>query len=249
MIDHFSVKLTSSDMLNIKSLNGYQIYGCLAALFKEETAEWLHHNIRSPLSQNITHDLTDNKIIWEINSFDEILSEEIAEIFADTKEFHAQKAGMFLSVESIEHEQIKSFSDIRRRSSVLTDKRYVELNFRTTTALKRNGEFLIFPDMELILKNWWNNWNMIFPDTPFDDEDAFRLLVRGTYISSYRLSSSTYRMKGNDIKGFYGSVTVGNRLSEPMKELLNSLFVLSEYSGTGVKTTLGMGKTQFAVSN
>ena len=247
MIDHFSVILTSSDISNMKTLNGYQMYGCLAALFKEETADRLHNNTRSPISQNII--FNDNKIIWEINSFDELLSEETADILHQNKVFHAQKADMLLSVESVEHERIENFSDIRKKTSALIGHKYIDMNFRTTTALKKNGEFLVFPDMEMILKNLWNNWNMIFPDTPFDDEDAFRLLVRGVYISSYRLNSSIYRMKGNDIRGFYGILTVAHRLSQPMQEIFTALLVLSQYSGTGVKTTLGMGKTNISISN
>ena len=51
-------------------------------------------------------------------------------------------------------------------------------------------------------------------------------------------------MKGNDIRGFYGSITIGSRLSPPMKELLCALLYFSQYSGIGVKTALGMGKTK-----
>lgn len=73
------------------------------------------------------------------------------------------------------------------RSAALMERKNVRLNFLTATALKQNGEFLLFPDMELILKNLWNSWNAIFPETPFNDENALRLLVRGTYITSYHL--------------------------------------------------------------
>ena len=224
-----------------EKLNGYQMYGCLMSMLKEETAEWLHENSRSPISQHIIYDK--NSFQWEINLFDEILSYEIGEVLSDTKEFHAQKAGIDLYIDSVKHEELKDFSDIRKQSIQLMKSGNTEIYFRTTTALKKDGEFLLFPDMELILKNWWNTWNSIFPNNPFDDEDALRLILKNTYIQSYRLSSSIHRMKGNNIKGFYGNMTIGNRLSEPMRELLNALLVMSEYSGTGVKTALGMGKT------
>ena len=248
MIDHFSVMLHSSSAPNEHKLNGYQIYACLLSMLKEKTAEWLHENSRSPISQNIITVTKDNSILWDINVFDEILADEISEALAKTKEFHTQKADILLSIDSVDHQRIKNFSDIRRRSSGLTDQKNIRMNFQTATALKKNGEFLLFPDMELILKNLWSSWNNIFSETPFDDEDALSLLVRGTYITSYHLSSSVYRMKGNNIRGFYGNIIIGNRLSEPMKELLNALLVLSEYSGTGVKTALGMGKTTIQIS-
>jgi len=248
MINHFLVTMRSQGKMK-EFLNGYQMYGCLAAMMKTETAQWLHDNIRSPLSQNIIFDKQNQKFIWEINSFDELLSDEIAEILQKNKEFHAQKADMYFSTESIRHEQIKGFADIRPLSAKLMEEKYISLDFLTTTALKKNGAFLVFPDMEMILRNWWNSWNMIFPDTPFDDEDAFLLLVKGTFISSYHISSSVYRMKGNDIRGFYGNMIIGNRLSHPMKELLHALMVMSEYSGTGVKTTLGMGKTCISIAS
>lgn len=244
MIDHFSVMLSSSSPLNAHRLNGYQIYACLLSLLSKETAEQLHQNNRSPISQSIIPDKNGSNILWDINVFDEGLADEIQELLEKTKEFYARKSDITLNIDHTTHKTIRIFSDIRKISSALIEQKNIQMDFQTTTALKKNGEFMLFPDMELILNNLWNNWNNIFPETPFDDEDALRLLVRGTNIVSYHLSSSVYRMKGNNIRGFYGNIIVGNRLSEPMKELLYALLVLSEYSGTGVKTALGMGKTR-----
>ena len=243
MINHFSVKLGSSVQSDEQKLTGYQIYACLLSMLKEETAEFLHENSRSPISQNILARSGKGEFLWEINVFYDTLADEIAGVLAGTKEFYAKKADIRLMIDSVQHTTVKNFADIRSRGAAMADRRNIKFDFQTTTALKKSSEFLLFPDMELMLKNWWNSWNIIFPDTPFDDEDALNLLLRGVYITSYHLSSSVYRMKGNNIKGFFGSITIGNRLSEPMKELLNALLVLSEYSGTGVKTALGMGKT------
>ncbi len=248
MIEHFSVLLQPSAAGKEQKLNGYQLYGCLLEMLPSETAEWLHENSRTPISQNIIACPAENGFLWEINVFEEDLAAEISEALVKTKEFYAQKADILLKINRVDLQSIKNFSDIRSRSAALMEKKNIRLNFLTATALKQNGEFLLFPDMELILKNLWNSWNTIFPETPFDDEDALRLLVRGTYITSNQLSSSIYRMKGNNIRGFYGNIIIGSRLSEPMKELLYALLMLSEYSGTGVKTTLGMGKTAIQLS-
>lgn len=248
MIDHFSVMLQPSAAWHEQKLNGYQLYGCLLKMLRSETAEWLHENSRTPISQNIIPCSAEKGFLWDINVFDEGLSAEIAEVLANVKEFHAQKADVLLKICRVDHQTIRDFSQIRSRSAALMEQNIIRLNFLTAAALKKNGEFLLFPDMELMLKNLWNSWNTIFPATPFEDEDALRLLVRGTYIMSYHLSSSVYRMKGNNIKGFYGHIVIGNRLSAPMKELLYALLVLSEYSGIGVKTTLGMGKTVLQLS-
>lgn len=226
------------------SINGYQIYACLLEMLSPETAERLHENIRSPISQNIVKDKNSGKYIWEINSFDNELSEELSDILKVSRTFHAEKADTEFRIESVKRDYIGGFRDIRQRTSALMEQSRIKLDICTTAALKKSGEFLLFPDIELIIKNLWKRWNDVFPDNPFDDDDALALLLHGVYISAYDLSSSIYRMKGNDIRGFYGSITIGSRLSPPMKELLCALLYFSQYSGIGVKTALGMGKTK-----
>ncbi len=249
MIDNFRVKLHCETGTDFKGCSGYHVYACLMEMLSEETAEYLHLNEKTPLSQNIEFSKSDSTAVWNINSFDERISAELENALEKQSEFLVEKIGTVLHKDSLERKRISGFAELRKETDGLLESGTANLGFATTTALKKNGKFLLFPDMELILKNLWNSWNNIFPEQYLEDEDALKLLLMGTYITSYELSSSHYKMKGNAIRGFYGRITVGSRLSVPMKELFCALLALSQYSGTGVKTALGMGKTILSEHN
>jgi hypothetical protein len=77
--------------------------------------------------------------------------------------------------------------------------------------------------------------------TVIDDEDATAMLINGLRISSYRLSSGYYPLKGAKIPGFIGEVTLTARLPSALMELAKPLLYFSRYGGTGIKYALGMG--------
>ena len=131
MIDHFSVLLQPSAAGKEQKLNGYQLYGCLLEMLPSETAEWLHENSRTPISQNIIACPAENGFLWEINVFEEDLAAEISEALAKTKEFYAQKADILLKINRVDLQSIKNFSDIRSRSAALMEKKNIRLNFLT----------------------------------------------------------------------------------------------------------------------
>ena len=74
-----------------------------------------------------------------------------------------------------------------------------------------------------------------------EDDDAIQMLTNNLRIRSYRLKSSTYRLKQNSIPGFCGEIVISSKLSPPMLELWKILLIFSEYAGIGIKTALGMG--------
>lgn len=74
-----------------------------------------------------------------------------------------------------------------------------------------------------------------------DDEDMLRMLTEGVKINGYRLSSTTFRMKGQHIPAFTGTLRFHVRLAAPIQTIWNALLLFGAYSGVGIKTALGMG--------
>lgn len=143
MINHFSLTL-STHKKSSEKLTGYQIYACLLSMLKDETAEQLHQNVRSPISQSILSSPKENVLNWEISVFDESLTDEIANALAKNKEFYSHKTDTILQIDSVQQETIKDFFDIHRRSSSLSEHRNIEVSFKTTTALKKTVSFCYF---------------------------------------------------------------------------------------------------------
>ena len=242
MIDHYKIDLSFDNSQIFRSNPGYALYGCLMDMLPYELCEQMHENAKTPISQNIEYNNISGTAVWNISSFDKELSAVLDKLFKEKLEFTIERDGIVLSLESLERTHISGFADMRKYSDKISGNQNMTLQFLTTTALKKNGEFLIFPDLELIIDNLWNQWNIVFPNNPLDDEEVLRLIKHLSQINTYNLSSSRYKMKGCSIRGFYGKLTVTNRLSAPLREILAVLFAFAEFNGVGVKNALGMGK-------
>ena len=51
-------------------------------------------------------------------------------------------------------------------------------------------------------------------------------------------------MKGTVIPGFQGYIDITPKLSVPLMEIFKLLMIFSNYSGVGIKTSLGMGNVK-----
>lgn len=115
----------------------------------------------------------------------------------------------------------------------------VRLRFLTPTTFKQNGDYVLFPTKDLIMQSLTNKWNewaqkFVLEDVVWDN----------CKISRYDLKSVNYNLKGAKIPGFIGYVDLAFWGSESMIRLGNMICEFGNYSGVGIKSTLGMGGTK-----
>ena len=248
MIDNYNIKLLYNSEEGFHNNPGYRLYSCLMEFFPEKLCDSIHDNSKTPFSQNILYDNSKGTAIWQICSYDSEITNSLDKVLKENTEVYLKNDDITLKADIVDKSCINGFGDIRKLSSQIAESRSISLCFRTTTSLKKNGEYMLFPDLDLIIDNLWKQWNNVFPNTSFEDDDLLDLLKRKTFISSYDLKSSCFKMKGSNVKGFYGKITVTNKLSPPLKEILASLLIFSQYNGIGIKNALGMGKTTVVVT-
>ena len=244
MIDRFTLSFTYDPHKRFFANPGYHLYGCLMPHLSDDTIDRLHANERTAISQSLLYHNHTHTAEWSVSSFDEALSEELDTVFRRTDTFTLEKDSITLCKTALSRQHIDGFPDLRQQIEPYANSPYTVLSFQTATALKRNGQFLLYPEAEWVIKNLWNTWNQAFPNTPLDDDNALALLVSHTSISAYSLSSAVYFMKNTAIHGFTGTLTLYNHLSPPLRILLQVLLTLASYTGVGVKTSLGMGRTE-----
>ncbi len=114
----------------------------------------------------------------------------------------------------------------------------IRLRFLTPTSFKQSGEYTLFPTKDLIMKsltNKWNNWAKRFTlgDMEWDN----------CKISRYDLRSINYVLKGIKIQAFVGYIDIYFWGGESLIRLGNMICNFANFSGIGIKTTLGMGGT------
>lgn len=117
-------------------------------------------------------------------------------------------------------------------------KKNIRLRFLTPTSFRQSGQYVLFPTKDLIMQsltNKWNSWaqRFVLGDMKWDN----------CKISRYDLRSISYVLKGVKIQGFIGYVDIFFWGGESLIRLGNMICNFGNYSGIGIKTTLGMGGT------
>jgi CRISPR-associated endoribonuclease Cas6 len=118
-------------------------------------------------------------------------------------------------------------------------KRNIRLSFLTPTTFKQDGQYVLYPTKDLIMQSLTNKWNQQAKEFILED-----MIWDNCKISRYNLRSILYRLKGIRIQGFVGYVDLSFWGSESIMRIGNMICNYANYSGTGIKTTLGMGGTK-----
>ena len=116
----------------------------------------------------------------------------------------------------------------------------VDVEFVTTTSFRRDGQYVIFPEIYLLIQSLLNRWNT-FADGFKIEDDVSKMLATFCRVAEYDLRTQIFLLEHQKITGFCGKMTVklsGNRI---VNNLLALLFEYANYAGIGIKTALGMG--------
>ncbi len=122
--------------------------------------------------------------------------------------------------------------------------RRFNLNFTTPTAFAQNRTYLPLPVPTLMFRSWLERWNHFAPVYLGSDE-LIGYLEGAIALSRHKLQTRSFQVHSGKVNGFTGDVTlqVLHRTDPLLANVANLLVHYAQFSGTGVKTRLGMGKT------
>lgn len=124
--------------------------------------------------------------------------------------------------------------------------RRFELKFLTPTAFAQGRTHLPLPVPTLMLRSWLERWNHFAPVYLGGDE-LIQYLGDAIALSRHRIQSQIFPIHTGWMTGFMGDVTlqVISKIDPLVANVAHLLIAYSEFSGTGMKTRLGMGNTEF----
>ena len=153
----------------------------------------------------------DNKVIWCINTLDEKAYDKIIQRLLDDK-----------------------FNDVK-------GDKYYNIQFITPTSFKSNGRYMIFPDLRLMYKSLMKKYSASSTDMDMYDEDTLEQLIESSEITRYRLQSTVFPLEGVVIPSYKGSLSIRLHGNDTISRYARLLFSFGEYSGIGIKSSIGMG--------
>lgn len=222
-------------------ISGYSFYGLLTELAGSVISDELHANKLNPVSQYILINKEDKTVEWVINLLDREIIDKLSPVIESSEKFHLKSNNDILIVRTINSVTVPSEAILINKAREIDNVTKPHMEFITPTSFKSNNIYQIFPSVEYIFKNLVRKWNVVSENYFIDDEDAVNALIQNIKIVGYNLYSSYFYMKNIGIPAFKGELRLGTKLSVPLMELFKLLMIFSEYSGVGIKTSLGMG--------
>lgn len=145
-------------------------------------------------------------------------------------------------------DELSSYEELYHTSIVLeppTIDRFT-LNFLTPTAFSQNRKYLPLPLPQLMFHSWLERWNHFAP-VYLGGEELIGYLDNATALAQLRIQTRTVTIQRGKIPGFTGIVNLRLLQLDPLlANVANLLCQYARFSGTGIKTRLGMGVTATA---
>ena len=222
---------------------GYRLYASLLEQVSADFGQEAHDGNVTPVSQYLKAS-PDGSVQWTVNLLGRSAETVLRDSLESLRELPLTKDGVMFRVEE---RQVSCVPDAETRLALAERHSGVhQLHFVTPTAFKSRGQYQNLPTARLIIQSLLKKWNGCVTECPIEDEDGQGLetLADGLRCQSFSLRNQTYFLKGNPIPGFVGSLTLENCLTGFHRILADALLLFADYSGVGIKTTLGMGGTE-----
>ena len=247
-LHQIELALELPDDMKIHASMGSVFHGLLMDILGSEVAEWLHGQEHCrPFSQCVYYNRELNKPVWRISALtqeaEEIILEPIYQLIGEAVFLKQKHTSVVLSYKVQERQC--DYQDLMDK--VFLDQAVVRggsLEFVTTASFKRDGHYVILPEMYLIFQSLIQRWNS-FCSASIVSEDLEHQLGAHCHISRYQLRSQKFSINGSNIHGFCGTMNVRFSGNDMIRRLMDLLLRYSCYAGVGMKTALGMGAVNY----
>ena len=240
MITKISIELELPDKVQPRFL-GSVLHGVIMERLPKDIVELLHHDYAySPLKQRIY--FNEHKPTWEIVSMSKELTQHLFSFLGtdSTLFLRHYNANVELKGMKIEKYDVKEIMNTFLGDNELS--RTLKINIVTPMSFKSNGHYMIFPDIKMFFRSIMIQFDVFFSEHKMYDKETLEFLNDNVHIVNYRMRSSSFSLEKVKIPAFLGEITMKVKGPLPFLQLVHFLVAFGELSGSGIKTSLGMGK-------
>lgn len=237
MLTKIEFKLTSSSELSFQMSSLF--HGALMELLPVEYADYLHTSQLHPYTQHLER--RDGEWYWIVSCLnDEANSIIIKKTLQETKMIELKKHHINVFLEPV---NIKSITEKEMMGRFYKEDsaKYIQIHFVSPTAFKQKGQYVFYPNIRCIFQSLMSKYDAAVGENQMLDEETLKQLSDHAMITRYDLKSVSFSLEGVRIPAFVGKITIKMRGTQTMANFANMLIQFGEFSGVGIKTTLGMG--------
>ena len=228
---------------------GSVFHGLLMDIVGSDVAAWLHdENSHRPFSQCVYFNKELGVPVWRICT----LSEEAhRNIILPVLNLMGERLFLAQKHWEIVLEDIISYAEAGYQE--LADEVFLAeelpgggvLNLLTTVSFKRDGHYVILPELYLMFQNLIARWNNLFPENIISAQGLEHELASCCHITKYALHTQTFSVNNGNVYGFCGNIRVKFSGNDMTRRLMNLIFLYANFAGIGIKTALGMGAVDY----
>lgn len=216
------------------------LHGYMMESIDSEFAEKMHISELRPFSMSLSLN-QDKKWIWRINTLTDEAEKNIINVLAGKDKIYLRYKDLTLNIESCSISRT-SYDKLFEKNYLSEEtNRYIGIEFITPTAFKSNGLYINYPDLRLIFSSIINKYDKNSMSTSIMDDKLIEELNTNVIVSKYNLRSAFFGVEGRKIPSFVGSIVIKVNSNSTTVRLVNMLVDYAQYSGIGIKNSLGMG--------
>ena len=220
------------------------LQGALFEHLDSDYVAWLHAQPFNPYSQYCVSAAREDCFVWRINALTEEAAQQIVMPMVGIDQVELRSAGVTFEVDdaSLERIELRDLTDLIQND---TSNRSV-IKFLTPTSFKQAGRYAFIPNERLILQNLLMRFSQVYDGDKEVDTETIKYLQQNVSMTTYDLWSKYFSNVSHKqkIPAFTGSLVLRGRGNQPLIGLVRMLLKFSEFSGIGIKTSMGMGGVQ-----
>ncbi|MCK4025217.1 CRISPR-associated endoribonuclease Cas6 [Streptococcus sp. 29887] len=218
-----------------------KLHGFLMEMIDPAYASYLHNLETNPYATRVERSSTHH--IWLVSLLTNEAVEQLAPLLLSLETIQLRGSQQEIVVQKLEVENCSDQELLTIFNSSCQETQF-RIHFLTPTGFKSQGDYVMFPNPRLIFQSLMQKHTRLTGGDEID-EDLLEYLCQHAKITSYQLSSHYYTIHKQKIPAFVGSVNVTIKGAETLRSYVKMLLTFGEYSGIGIKTSLGMGGIRF----
>ena len=235
MLAQINMELESKELnINMASL----FHGYLMENIDSAYAEYFHYNTTNPFTSCIFKDTKEDKFFWRVTTFSQKAYDMLMSYFSKgiPEKIYLKNKDLEINVKSFSIQK-KSYENLFLEA---TERKRIKLI--SPTSFKSDGITHIFPNISTLISGVIAKINQHSETAELEDKKIVSELLEKVYIKDYNLRTKIFHLESIKIKGFIGTMDLAIKGEDrTLINILNFLILMSEYTGLGIKTSLGMG--------
>ena len=202
-------------------------------------AEYLHLSQLHPYTQHL--ECRNGEWYWIVSCLNgEAVQKIIKNVLWTLESIEIKKQKIHIDIVDKKYKEM-TYRELMEQFYAKEYARYMTIHFISPTAFKQNGSYVFYPNLHCIFQSLMNKYDSANGEEGMFDNETLEQLSESAQIVRYDLKSVSFPLEGVRIPSFIGKVTIKIDGAHTMVNFAHMLFVVGEYSGVGIKTSLGMG--------